>query len=738
MRRWKKISRQGSSFVSVVIGVLFMLAIGVTILTVATKYLTSVYVDRNSSNIFYQSEGILEEVRTGLLEKAGEASKNAYVTELENYTSERKSIKTSFTQKYFNGIIQTIGGNTYNWNDESQLGQPYFCDINKLKKMSKVPDAVKTKAGTALAYVINKTAAGSYTLTLKNLFIDYTEPDTNYRSTVGSDIVFAVPDYQFEGNSTFDVLKDYISISDHSLVVDTPVDVTKKVNVTGNVYAGKSIQVKGQNNADFHCNTIISREDMETYTGSTVNVTGETEEAGDLWLRNIRLKPFGDNSTLSTKFSINANSYISNDLYIEDNNSVVTLKGKYYGFSYNKENDTSVGNIESDYSSAILVNGVNTTINASDLDKMVLSGRAFVAQKDEHGIASKSNIMLGESVSVKSNQLAYLVPDHYMPEDHNPVVISDVTEEFEQSLKTRLLGSVSPLKEYLNASEPFTANYNPDNYVFFFLNFASEQKANQYFLDCYTDRITEQDEEGQTISSNEKLKENAKSYLLSTDMTNNRFSGNLYLIAGNAVYNYASSGNSGIQQANYYDSSGKPMDELIADGKKIAMQYLGNCLTLQSSGSEGRTKIRMNQEYDSTKRENNMVADGIISMSDLNNVGSQKSFYHDGTGATIVVAPSGDYTIDSSMKGLIIAKGNVTVEADFTGLILAGGTVSVKRNCQLKSDIIMIGNLLDVIDKDETLKEVKSLFTALNGKSKPTETQIEKCVSYQNWEKNEY
>ena len=92
MERWKrkiKVNREGASFVSVVIGVLFMVAIGMTILTVANNYLTSVHVDENSADNFYQSEGILEEIRTGLLEKAGDAAKEAYVHSLEHYTSER-------------------------------------------------------------------------------------------------------------------------------------------------------------------------------------------------------------------------------------------------------------------------------------------------------------------------------------------------------------------------------------------------------------------------------------------------------------------------------------------------------------------------------------------------------------------------------------------------------------------------------------------------------------------------
>ena len=170
---------------------------------------------------------------------------------------------------------------------------------------------------------------------------------------------------------------------------------------------------------------------------------------------------------------------------------------------------------------------------------------------------------------------------------------------------------------------------------------------------------------------------------------------------------------------NHYDASEEPLGELVLDGKKKALNYLGKCLTLQDSGSEGRKEIRMKQEYNSSETEDNMVYGGILSASVLDSVKGQQS-YHGGN----IVVSSGDYTIGTEKTGLIIAKGDVNVEANFTGLILAGGKVSIQRNCTLKSDMITIGKLLEAIDKDESLKEVKKLFKALNRKAKPATTKL--------------
>ncbi|MFR0847852.1 MAG: hypothetical protein ACLSG9_07920 [Eubacterium sp.] len=82
-------------------------------------------------------------------------------------------------------------------------------------------------------------------------------------------------------------------------------------------------------------------------------------------------------------------------------------------------------------------------------------------------------------------------------------------------------------------------------------------------------------------------------------MGKTKFSGNLCLIAANIVYNYEASAGSSIQSSNYYNSSGAPRENLLQDGRKIAMDYLGKCKTLLSSGGTGRdTNIRLDDSLD--------------------------------------------------------------------------------------------------------------------------------------------
>ncbi len=718
--------REGSTLITVIIGVLFLAAVGTILLTVASNYMIAVNVDHNTSDNFYQTEGILEEVKTGLLEYAGDSGEAAYKDVVENYTKTKNSMKETFSKKYLCLLVEKLTGYSYVW-DESKIGTVQNCDIESLKKLSRVPEAVTTIAGTNPGYVINYDSDGGYSLTVKNLLIDYTD-EADYRSSIRTDIVMNVPDYRFEGDSTLEEVKDYIVISDDAL------KVTNNDNVTGATFFGKiytgnreaGIEIQSQNAAKFYSPTIISRGSLDILGGANVDLQGE-KGAGNLWVQNIRLKSQGADtaSSLKTTLNLNANAYVANDLDIGANNSVVTLSGKYYGYSYNEENTETTLMARSDYSSAILINGLNTTLKADNLDKLILAGRTFVSRNDETGNAKISDIMMGESIAVKSNQLAYLLPDEYIiceggrdaTDSHNPVMREETVTIDRQGLLNSEIG------KYLDQNEPYTANYsNSGGYVFYYLKFKDEKNANEYFRNYYQGS---EEDDGEQISHKKQLTDRAKAYVSTTDDTNMKFSSELFLIAGNVIHNYYASGGTGIQTDNYFDDAGNPKSELLADGKKQGQDYVGYQLTLLASGSTGSMRLPENAEA--------LVADRIIDFSKLNTVLNKTD---EKTGAKIY-ATKDDYVVDGSIKrGIIIAGGDVEVRNDFCGLILAKGKVTTTRNnLNLKSDMVLVGKLLDFAKEDNELKEI---FYGLNGSNKQNPTDLSECISYRNWQKNSY
>ncbi len=114
-------------------------------MTIASRYLISVNVDHNASDNFYQTEGILEEVKTGLLGMPGMQEKKLIkmwwsITQRQT----KDSMHKTFSEKYISLLASKLMGYSYAW-DESKVGTEQNCDLSILKKLSKVPDAVTTQ-----------------------------------------------------------------------------------------------------------------------------------------------------------------------------------------------------------------------------------------------------------------------------------------------------------------------------------------------------------------------------------------------------------------------------------------------------------------------------------------------------------------------------------------------------------------------------------------------------------------
>lgn len=805
-----KNSREGSSFVTVIIGIVFLLAIGLIVLTVSMRYLSSVIVDRNSTEQFYQSESILEEVKTGVTQYASEAADDAYTYLMNHYSEKTKeSKKTLFAKMYLTLLGKKLKGESLVTPDKDDFGayfqrtdnpsantlekkQAYFFDtfddvylttddtekiqhcgsseanLNQIRNLSaKHADAVKLQgSNTEYVYTIQKDDKKGYYLTLKNLLIDY-KNDAGYQSTIQTDIILTVPDYKLSGDSTLAQIKDYVSISDDSLTVDSR---TGSGKVTGNVYAGlNSSSTTGQGikisqnakGVSFASKRIISRGSLDVLPGAELSITDEDGSGnGKLWLENIRLTYDGGSSESmqdATSFSVNANSYIANDLDIATDNSSVTLKGKYYGYSYSENNETTDAQL-SDYSSAILINGKNTLLKTDNaLNKLILAGRTFVSRNTrgaDNSIvhSSSSDIMMGESVAVKSNQLAYLVPDQYIQitqngtivEGHNPVAFAEESNvEILTQSKSGKTGLLDDYAGLLNTSQPYTADYsNTGSYVFYYLNFKDTASANKYFEQYY--QGTEQDEEDQTVTNASLLKKRGEIYISDQDAAGLKISPALYLVAGNIVDNYKNGTSLSLKEANYFKNDGTPKEGLLKDGFQQGSEYVGLITSLVPGRSTGSMRLT---EAEKKEESGLLVSSQIVDNSKLTTektVDVPDNYTGGISGVQIQLMPSGtsdgagtDGATVTISKGLVIAgKGvNVKVSRDFTGLILSSGKVTMTASApSMTADPVLVDQILEYIKTD---KELSKLFYGFSGVLTNNPTQMNECVSYDNWKKNE-
>ena len=846
-----KVMREGATLVTVVIATAFLIAIGVVILAASTRYLVSVYMDRNTNENMYSAEGYLAEVRTGLLEYAGDASIVTYKDIMEDYEKYKGIAGSTFGKRFVARMVAKLQHQpvtTFAWDDTkvykdaappanpenlripldlkevrklTSLGAPDDSDdaakashpVVSLREFSDrlVADgaaAITLPAGESgdLYGVIHFSSTRGYYLIIKNLVIDYKD-DANYRTAIQTDIQINAPDYKFEGGKTFDEARDYIIISDGALKtgvggnkfngnIYTGAGMTDDPNTFGNngIEINNGDATAGIGNTDyaladeFKSDKIISRGGLKIFHGAKVSISGPDSVAdgtvpGEVYLKNIKLCSYPednpnseggtDGSDWHSEFTLNTNSYIENDLDIRDNNSVVKLGGKYYGYSYNYHNDhneDSLAQYNSIYSSAILVNGYNSTLESVDLKKLVLSGRAFVERtKDNPPAGEKNDIILGQSIAVKSDQFAYLVPDTYMITEHNPVSAAEAADDssIEYGDPLKLIKSkyakdnFELLKQefsdengtFLDDTNPVTGNYLNPNYVFVYLNFANQKRANDFFKKYYTD----------TTGNAKDLKERVKPYISSLN-SGFRISSDLYLLAGNIIRNYASND---LLGANYFDDSGIPSQALLQDGINIGRRYMNYVSNLSAGDMSGVGAMRFDEIDDplnpsNPKNQDPIVTKKMINFAPLSDPGFpaiednsrktsgvatgeevtvkvKKGAYTDSINGGILLVADGDVTIPSSIDGygLIIAHGNVKVSssAKFKGLIISSGEVIAAGGAELNSYRELVEKLFEYMQSDENLCK---LFYGGSDPITDNEKDLEKCVRYLDWQKNTY
>lgn len=110
----KKIkNNQGSSLILVVIAISFISLLGVLILSLTMTNLQIKQIDYNARNTFYDSEGVVDELRAQLADCSSLAIQESYENVMKNYASYSSSgsdtLKKQFEKGYINSLLKQIG-----------------------------------------------------------------------------------------------------------------------------------------------------------------------------------------------------------------------------------------------------------------------------------------------------------------------------------------------------------------------------------------------------------------------------------------------------------------------------------------------------------------------------------------------------------------------------------------------------------------------------------------------------
>ncbi|HWT26556.1 MAG TPA: hypothetical protein VN131_01325, partial [Mobilitalea sp.] len=211
-----------------------------------------------------------------------------------------------------------------------------------------------------------------------------------------------------------------------------------------------------------------------------------TTELPFIWADNL-ITETSSNFTSATTMNIRGISIIKDDLVLDGYNSDVNLlSGAYIGYT----------GTHSAKGSAIMINGSGSSLNLSGLSSLMLAGRANVSVDNTVSPADKNavtDILTGESVAIKSDQKAYLIPGRFLRDIlHNPVTKAD-TDAFgtpvvdfglnPQPGDLNYNSYVSPSTKFKIAAKQTGEGSAASTLRYYYLNFAGGKLADQYLQD---------------------------------------------------------------------------------------------------------------------------------------------------------------------------------------------------------------------------------------------------------------
>ncbi|MBR5359980.1 MAG: hypothetical protein IK123_03735, partial [Lachnospiraceae bacterium] len=308
---------------------------------------------------------------------------NAYATALQSATLASATQIANYQQDYIDGIYDAV-------KDAANAG---YWDINTFRNYA-------TEEGITLAATPG--AQGAFigvqntndnvlikepqkSITIKNLRIVYTDPK-GYVSIIQTDIYMVTPAVSFAAESRALPISDFSMIANQNLHMNSGYEGgTSNVKVSGDVYAGmEGLDVGTDTKATFKIqDPTLTDADYQLIAGD-LNVTNsvgtndgylQIDDCYTTFAKNVKVD--------SGKLVLDGVSNIGDDLEIDGSDSDVKLLGSYIGYGDN--------NNSSDDSSSILINGANTKLDFSDLEKLVLSGYAFVGARKYDANAERRN-----------------------------------------------------------------------------------------------------------------------------------------------------------------------------------------------------------------------------------------------------------------------------------------------------------------------------------------------------------
>lgn len=698
-------NNSGSTIVLVIIAIAFVATL-VTILVYTSYYNFAMKnTDRKSKDNFYSAETALDEINAGLQKVVSNAMREGYTQVMQAGSSLSPAQKQEkFAEYYTKALIRDIEttasaseqiNKKYRINEDGK-GLEYYLVNTKLKTESGITFGAKilTTDPDNVIFVPGNVDNQIY---LKDLKIQYTDKK-GYVSIIKTDIRIVVPAINFSTTASVPELDQFSLIANNQLLVGAK-GSTVKLDVTGNVYGGKKAIKVTDGVINFveapedPQNTVrrLIANDIYAYNPSTkADNSITTSKSHQTWVNNIIM----DSATTTFR----GYTYLKDDIELDGKGSKLFLEGSLNGFGVEVD-DSALG------SSSILINGASSSLDFSKLDNLYLSGHAYVGAKhydinnqksgkygddyieDGKTVSGASvtlprndkDVLMGQSIAIKSDQSLYMVPVECMGYDNNTKLQvlpkNPLTyEEYEMLNKEengkKLYEAVNKdvlMNKVGKSMKAYGANYLPvfrrvsgTVLVYYYLYFQSEDMANEFFYDYY---------EADKAAASKYVNTYLSSFVWNPKLGS---AGNELRLAGNAI-----SYNSKKEVVIRKDTQATDIvnqTKIVAEQQSLQNQYYSwNKKLVQNIN--GLSSVEMNQDVfqniivDELTRNNLMKGFSSLEFSDAN---------------TRAYITKGDFTITESNRlntAIVVATGNVTVAAPFEGLIIAGEDIIITRDC---------------------------------------------------------
>lgn len=769
---------RGSAIVLVIIAIAMISILASTIMWAAYVNYMIKCADIRNKNSFYSSETVVEQIMAGMQHEASVAISLSYQEVMQNWSNDEdeSSRFSRFTTSFLDTLVANLKDPLNSRYYSRQVLEDYVDD-----ELFDNVDLTEWNMYEPTMQLINNS-----TLVLHNIRVSYTDVN-GYVSVVNTDICIDVPKLVFYQNGNIDNLYEY------AMIGNTGIDVTSGSNIIdGSIYAGNDgIVVNMASSLTVqNSNLVISKGDISVKGRFMVKST--TDSDNKVYAEGLSV----DSGTIS----LDSKTYVANDLILSGTGSKATLTREYYGFGssvntgidYNPDDEST--EVAADKSSAILINGKSATIDMSGITKLLLAGRAYIGQPQTAGVpvneADKMPVLMGESIAVKGDQIAYLVPAECIG-----VLKKDGEEKTvigQNPLNQELVNKMDNAKEdaEANGAEFFEvyfdkpvyklggktlrefgvdderknirrvyAQYNNMTLVYYYL-VMTEEKAAEYFVQYYDFNTNKE-------SLDNYFNKYASGGIILGDYDAENTQ---YTILGNSIVSGAVSGSStlytevaqSLEESEGYQESSENAEEIVnkwskTDAKSMAADisvvYESLCTNLTENASVGSNQ----NVFNSIIRED-MLRQYFVDHPELGGVlefttddgykavFTNKDNYHltNDNKIRLVVAIDGNYNPHDADS--VVDEGNVTIDRNFTGMIIAQGKVTIGNNVSISRDKTNVYRVLNTPLSDSDSQIAMDFFVNGSGMLSSEVTGVSKVdasgtldlnlsqiVRYSNW-----